>query len=407
MGIRRAIGTTFATRILSAIESDADELCHGAQISIWIRWGVLIGVMAEVNYRVDYGAVSHILNTLYVASAMALNGYMHYRIRSNKAIGARWLLLLSLADMAFVTFSTSLSGGLVSRYFVLYYFVVTSFATTFTSPYLNVIWVTAVAIIYAALCTLIPPGVSFEEQQDKVLFFRVGGFYAVMGLVSLIIRVERTRRREAVEREGELHRQRIEISQTIHDTAAQWAYLIGLGIEAAVKLGDRSNLEQTEKLNATAQLSKALMWELRHPIDGGQIFHGKTLNHVLRAHASTFTTITSVPAIFIQTGDEPPLSTVVRSLLFSIAHNALTNAYRHARAESVTLSLEFEMDSLRMAVVDDGIGLPEDFADRGHGFRNMRADADRMGGRLDTGRGASGLGTTVTCVVPYGTTNGG
>ena len=400
MSIRRAIGTTFSTRILSAIESDPDELRHGAQISIWIRWGVLIGVMAEVNYRVDYGAVSHILNTLYVASAMALNGYLHYRIRSNKAIGARWLLLLSFADVVFVSFSTSLSGGLVSRYFVLYYFVVTSFATTFTSPYLNVIWVTAVAIIYAALCTLIPPGVSFEEQQDKVLFFRVGGFYAVMGLVSLIIRAERTRRREAVEREAELHRQRIEISQTIHDTAAQWAYLIGLGIEAAAKLGDRSNREQIEKLDATANLSKALMWELRHPIDGGQIFQGKNLNNVLRAHASTFTTITSVPAKFMQTGDEPPLSTVVRSLLFSIAHNALTNAYRHARAESVTLSLEFKMDSLRMSVVDDGIGLPEDFADRGHGFRNMRADADRMGGRLDTGRGPSGRGTTVTCIVP-------
>ena len=264
-----------------------------------------------------------------------------------------------------------------------------------------------VALIYAALCTLVSPGISLEEEQDKVLFYRVGGLYAVMGLVNLIIRVERTRRRDAVEREGELHRQRIEISQTIHDTTAQWAYLIGLGIEAAAKLGERSNREQIEKLDATAKLSKFVMWELRHPIDGGQIFQGKNLSQVLRAHASTFTTITSVPAKFMQTGDEPPLSTVVRSLLFSIAHNALTNAFRHARAESVTLNLEFGAESLRMSVVDDGIGLPEDFAGRGHGFRNMRADAERMGGQLDVGRGASGRGTTVTCVVPYGTTNGG
>ena len=363
--------------------------------------------MAEVNYRVDYGAVSHILNTLYVASAMALNGYVHYRIRSNKAIGARWLLLLSFADVMYVSFSTSLSGGLGSRYFVLYYFVVTSFATTFTSLRLNVLWVTVVALIYAALCTLVAPGISLAEDQDKVLLYRVGGLYAVMGLVNLIIWVERKRRRDAVEREGELHRQRIEISQTIHDTTAQWAYLIGLGIEAAEKLGDRSNREQIEKLDATAKLSKFVMWELRHPIDGGQIFQGKDLNQVLRAHASTFTTITSVPAKLMQTGDEPPLSTVVRSLLFSIAHNALANAFRHARAESVTLSLEFRTKNLRMSVEDDGIGLPEDFADRGHGFRNMRADAERMGGRLEVGRGASGLGTTVTCIVPYGTTSGG
>ena len=407
MSIRRAIGVTFPTLISGAIESDPDELWHGAQILIWVRWVILVGVMAEVNYRVDYGAVSHILNTLYVASAKALNGYVHYRIRSNKAIGARWLLLLSFTDVVFVSFSTSLSGGFASRYFVLYYFVVTSFATTFTSLRLNLLWVAVVALIYVALCVLIPPGISLEEQQDKVLFYRVGGLYAVMGLVNLIISVERTRRRDAVERERELHRQRIEISQTIHDTTAQWAYLIGLGIEAAAKIGDRSNREQIEKLDATAKLSKFVMWELRHPIDGGQIFQGKNLNQVLRAHASTFTTITSVPAKFMQTGDEPPLSTVVRSLLFSIAHNALTNAFRHARAESVTLSLEFRAESLRMSVVDDGIGLPEDFADKGHGFRNMRADAERMGGRLDVGRGASGCGTAVTCVVPYGTTNGG
>ena len=383
--------------------------------------------MAEVNYRVDYGAVSYILNTLYVntlyvASAMALNGYVHYRIRSNKAIGARWLLLLSFADVVYVSFSTSLSGGLGSRYFVLYYFVVTSFATTFTSLRLNVygvrssgkrsvkeaVWITVVALIYAALCTLVAPGISLAEDQDKVLLYRVGGLYAVMGLVNLIMRVERKRRRDAVEREGELHRQRIEISQTIHDTTAQWAYLISLGIEAAEKLGDRSKTgNRSKKLDATAKLSKFVMWELRHPIDGGQIFQGKNLNDVLRAHASTFTTITSVPAKLMQTGDEPPLSTVVRSLLFSIAHNALANAFRHARAESVTFSLEFRTESLRMSVEDDGIGLPEDFADRGHGFRNMRADAERMGGRLEVGRGASGLGTTVTCIVPYGTTSGG
>ena len=339
---------------------------------------------------------------------MALNGYVHYRIRSNKAIGARWLLLLSFADVVYVSFSTSLSGGLGSRYFVLYYFVVTSFATTFTSLRLNVLWVTVVALIYAALCTLVAPGISLAEDQDKVLLYRVGGLYAVMGLVNLIMRVERKRRRDAVEREGELHRQRIEISQTIHDTTAQWAYLISLGIEAAEKLGDRSKTgNRSKKLDATAKLSKFVMWELRHPIDGGQIFQGKNLNDVLRAHASTFTTITSVPAKLMQTGDEPPLSTVVRSLLFSIAHNALANAFRHARAESVTLSLEFRTKNLRMSVEDDGIGLPEDFADRGHGFRNMRADAERMGGRLEVGRGASGLGTTVTCIVPYGTTSGG
>ena len=60
-----------------------------------------------------------------------------------------------------------------------------------------------------------------------------------------------------------------------------------------------------------------------------------------------------------------------------------------------------------MSVSDDGNGLPEDYADRGHGFRNMRTDAERMGGRLEAGPGESGHGTTVTCVVSYGAHQGG
>ena len=53
---------------------------------------------------------------------------------------------------------------------------------------------------------------------------------------------------------------------------------------------------------------------------------------MLRSHAATFTTVTSVPAEMVQRGVEPPLTTEVRNRLFSIAHNALTNTFRNARA---------------------------------------------------------------------------
>ena len=48
---------------------------------------------------------------------------------------------------------------------------------------------------------------------------------------------------------------------------------------------------------------------------------------------------------------------------------------------------------------DDGVGLPEDYAVRGHGFRNMREDAERLNGKLEVE--SKGTGTTVRCVVPY------
>ena len=68
-------------------------------------------------------------------------------------------------------------------------------------------------------------------------------------------------------------------------------------------------------------------------------------------------------------------------------------------------------EELRLSVSDDGRGLPENYATRGHGFRNMRADAERMGGRLEVASnktdGGSGGGTTLTCVIPYQTLRGG
>ena len=173
---------------------------------------------------------------------------------------------------------------------------------------------------------------------------------------------------------------------------------MGLGLEDAIERTDGCNPELAGKLEAMWALTRSTMWTLRYPIDGGQIFSGSKLSEVLAAHADTFTVIISIPAELELHGVEPPLSTIERSLLFSIAHNALTNAFRHSDAESVTISLEFEADILRMSVSDDGGGLPDDYAVRGHGFRNMRTDTERLGGSLSVE--SCGNGTVVSCTVP-------
>ena len=254
-----------------------------------------------------------------------------------------------------------------------------------------------VAVTYVAVCLVAGDGVDLAEQDEKVIFYRVLGMYGVGLSVNLLTRFERMRGLRAVERE--LSRQRIEMSQTIHDTTAQSAYLLGLGLEQAIEMSERSDSELKGKLEALSQLSKSTMWALRHPIDGGEIFSGRTLSEVLTAHVDTFTVITSIPARLVQRGSEPQLPTMTRSRLFSIAHNALTNVFRHSGAGSVTILLEFKAGGLRLSVSDDGTGLPEDYARRGHGFRNMEADAGRLGGALEVR--SNEAGTTVSCTVPY------
>ena len=132
----------------------------------------------------------------------------------------------------------------------------------------------------------------------------------------------------------------------------------------------------------------------------GGIFEGTELSRALRSHASSFTNVTSVPVDMTHKGVEPPLSVEARSLLFSIAHNALTNAYRHAQANRVTIDLVFDEKDSRLSVSDDGVGLPDDYAERGNGFTNMSRAAERLGGHLIVEQRGSMGGATVTCVIP-------
>ena len=389
------------------VRASPEELVHAARVLLWVRWFGLTAAFVEIHYRIDYGSLSHILNTFYCLGFLGANGYVQYLIWRRGTVKPVWLFVLSALDVGAISFSTSLSGGFNSPYFALYYFAVAVFAYVFTSPRLVLPWTTLVVVIYSVLSVMVEPGLDIAGKDERSLFYRVVALYAVAAAVGIIAGLERESRRKGLERERELQRQRIELSQTIHDTTAQWAYMIGLGVEQAMELADESNEELKAKLRLVSELSRSAMWDLRHPIDGGQIFRGEELGEVLEAHAGTFTVITSVPAELVQRGREPPMSTITRSLLFSMAHNALTNVIRHADASGVVIRLECDEAELRLSVSDDGIGLPEYYEARGHGFRNMRADAERMGGRLEVESDCDGTGTTVTCVVPYRNLRGG
>ena len=394
---------TFVSFLFRYKDTSSDELRYAATISIWVRWFVLIICFVDINYRVDYSSLSYALNTVYVLLQIGFNAYVHFRVASGRNVVPNWLFALAVTDVVAITTSIVVGYGFASPYFVLYYAVLAWFASVFLSVRLNLVWVTMVASIYTVLSLALGDGLDFAAQEEKALAGRIGAMYAVVIAVNLISRYERIKRLEAVEREAELQRQRIELSHTIHNTTAQSAYLIGLGIETAMELADPSDRELVSKLESTYHLSRSTMWELRHPIDMGLIFEGRQLTRVLESHAEAFTAITSIPVEVIREGmEEPPLPPIMRSALFTIAHNALTNAFRHSGASKVTIGLNFLRTDLRVSIADDGIGLPDDYARRGHGFRNMAADAERIGGSLEVKREEAGRGTTISCSVHYG-----
>jgi len=379
-------------------EVDPGELRYPATRGVWVRWFICAACVFLLVYRAEVSG----RYTGYVLCLIVLvgsNAFIHYRVHSSRDVTLKLLLVFNALDVALISVAMAVGGGFSQVFFyLLYYPTLAWFAVFFNSFRLSFGWVTLVAVIYTIVSLTVGGGLDLEAREDKSLIARIVVMYAVVSSVSLLARSERLKRLEAVARERELQRQRIEMSQTIHDTTAQSAYTLGLGLENAIEKAEKSDPELAGKLEAMWSLTKSTMWTLRHPIDGGQIFSGSTLSEVLAAHVDTFTMITSIPAELDLSGDEPQLSTITRSLLFSIAHNALTNAFRHSEAECVTISLAFGADELRMSVSDDGVGLPDSYAVRGHGFRNMRADAERMGGSLEVV--SNGNGTTVCCAVP-------
>ena len=382
---------------------DLDGLRYLAIISVRANWFVAAIAVIELVYRpnLDFGVARYATFVLLVLVLIGFNGYIHYRLLSHRPITWRWLFALYALDVFLVSAMLALSYGFNHDFVHLFYYpALALMAVLFASFRLNMAWVTITSLVYVAISLTVGDGIDTEAGDEKALLARVAVMYVVVAAVNLATRFERFRWRQAVERERALERERVELSRAIHDTAAQSAYMIGLGIDTAKALAGDSNPELTATLEATSRLSRSVILELRHPINVGGIYEGRELSRALSSHATSFTNVTSVPVEMTHTGVEPPLSVEARSLLFSIAHNALTNTYRHAEANRVTIDLVFDEKDSRLSVSDDGVGLPDDYAERGNGFTNMSRAAERLGGRLVVElRGAMG-GAAVTCVIP-------
>ena len=337
------LGAGLRRWFLGVVRADPDALLFAARVSVWGRWLIWLVAVAEQAYRPALWFATDKEHLFLHLPVIAFNGFVHYRLRRGRAVTWRWLLFLSGMDIVLITTAVIIGGDFHFFSYVAYYPALALFTVVFSSLWLSLAWATMAAAIYASV-SLAGPGLDFDLGQEKALFARVMAMYAVVSAVCLVARFERVRRQESAEREQGLLRERIELSQAIHDTAAQTAYMVGLGIRKAMRQAGDSNEELTATLAATASLSKAAIWELRRPIDEGHLFEGRELGRVLWSHTETFERVASIPTEMVQSGTEPPPAVETRARLFSIAHNALTNAFLHAGAGRVEVRLDFRAD---------------------------------------------------------------
>ena len=245
-------GAELRSRVLRAVRADPEVMLYAARVSVWARWLLMLVAVVELAYRPELWFATDKEYLFLSLPLPAFNGFLHYRLRRDRAVTWRWLLFLSAVDIALITAVVIIGGEFHLFSYVAYYPALALFAVVFPYLWLSLAWATMAGAIYAVVSLMVGPGLDFDAGQEKALLARVMAMYGVVASVSLIARFERVRRQESAERERELQRERIELSQTIHDTVAQTAYMISMGIHRAIR--QAGGLERGAKRHAGRRL---------------------------------------------------------------------------------------------------------------------------------------------------------
>lgn len=201
--------------------------------------------------------------------------------------------------------------------------------------------------------------------------------------------------------------ERARIAQELHDTLLQGVISASMQLHVVVDnlAADspaRAPLSHIQQLMGQVveegrNAVRGLRSEDSHSLNLGQAF--SRLRQDLSAEAASGFRV-------VVEGRPRPLHPIIRDEVYRIGHEALVNAFRHARAKSIEVEVEYADDHLRILVSDDGTGIDPEvlrFGRDGHwGLLGMRERADRIGARLKV-RSRADAGTEVELSLPANT----
>jgi len=187
------------------------------------------------------------------------------------------------------------------------------------------------------------------------------------------------------------------IARDLHDTVIQRLFAIGLSLQAAA-LRPADTLR--DRVQAAVDDIDQTIRDLRTAIFGLGPTRGRggLRSEVLAVVADASRVLGFDPLVrFAGPVDaRVPQELVVQAVM--VLREALSNVTRHAGASAVDIDVTASGDSLRLIVVDDGIGIAPDHP-TGNGLANLLARARNHGGDATVGPGPRG-GTIVSWWIP-------
>jgi PAS domain S-box-containing protein len=194
------------------------------------------------------------------------------------------------------------------------------------------------------------------------------------------------------------------IGQEMHDGLGQELTGLALSARALANRAARERDAIAQDLEQLASLATSCIQDARLIVQGLSPLTDAegNLDKALEALAQR-SSLSGTPVRFHSRLETPiALDLKVRNHLYRIAQEAVQNALKHSGASAIEIELGSREGNVRLAVLDDGRGLPTDTPGGvGLGMRTMRFRSSAIGGRLQIGRRPGG-GNSVICDVPQG-----
>lgn len=181
--------------------------------------------------------------------------------------------------------------------------------------------------------------------------------------------------------------ERERIARDLHDTVGQTFYGIGLQLqELLLRIDDPDLAEQLGRVRARAAQAVA---DVRSAVYALSFLHVQARGLVpsLRALARQLEKACGIHVELRVDGQGVRIPEEVQSALYRVAHEALVNVERHARATGVVVDLSMMTGAVELRIRDDGVGLGQregvGWQSAAHfGMRSMAKAVEEVGGRF-------------------------
>jgi signal transduction histidine kinase/streptogramin lyase len=198
--------------------------------------------------------------------------------------------------------------------------------------------------------------------------------------------------------------ERTRIAQELHDTLLQGVLSASMQLNVA---DDQLAADSPAKalVQRVLQLMGGVIEEGRNAVQGLRVSKEgtKDLEQAFSRIPQELAIRDAADFRLVVEGTPRVLHPIIRDEIYRIGREAVTNAFRHAVAKTIDLSMEYGADELRVAVRDDGCGIDSKVLQSGRdghwGLAGMRERAERIGGTVKLWSSA-GNGTEVELRVP-------